>query len=156
MSKNEFALTLSISIISIIITIATTAIALYLIKHFMNQESKQSRPNSLNINENKKKTKKHNKKELSVAIKRYFKLSASITIFFNAFNAFFNTIYCVYLLLDPAHDDDAEAHFHDHPSHVQRITSTVSWYIAKVSLIWLFSGRLYHGFKGSALRINHH
>ena len=52
----------------------------------------------------------------------YFKFTASVTLIFSAFNAFFNSWYCIWLLFDPAYDDPM--FYVQHPSHIHRITST--------------------------------
>ena len=52
----------------------------------------------------------------------YFKFTASVTLIFGAFNAFFNSWYCIWLLFDPAYDDPM--FYVQHPSHIHRITST--------------------------------
>eukprot|EP01083_Nonionella_stella_P023212 64184_1 len=77
-------------------------------------------------------------------------LSSFIAVF-NALNAGFNTVYCVWLVIEPGHMYDFYAH---HPAHTQRLTSTISWYIAKTLFLWLLTYRLYRAFKGSVFCVN--
>eukprot|EP01083_Nonionella_stella_P004521 13091_1 len=70
---------------------------------------------------------------------------------FNSLNTAFNTVYCVWLVVDP---QDINEFYAYHPSFTHRIISTVCWYIAKVFFIWMLCSRLYHSFKGSIFHVN--
>eukprot|EP01084_Bolivina_argentea_P245771 411409_1 len=83
------------------------------------------------------------------SVSTYFKCSSSLSLIFASLNAVFNTAYCLLLVFDPQHDD--LVFYTQHSSHIQRITSTVSWYISKVALVWLINGRLYFVFEGKIL-----
>eukprot|EP01084_Bolivina_argentea_P152238 265607_1 len=209
--KSEYYVIFAVTAMSIIFTVGTSAIAIYLIRHFLlvsdtpklpralrnlrsnmrsrttsncnspDTENAFSRANSLrNGNGNSPRNSPRNSGNFKldsfrtnslrsertnslqkasahmqheVRIAKFFKITASISLVFNALNALFNSIYCLYLIWDPMETETDPFYIH-HPSHIQRITSTFSWYIAKVALVWFFSGRLYYAFKGSCLQTN--
>eukprot|EP01083_Nonionella_stella_P295164 1003164_1 len=162
----EHYITYTITIISLLMTAATIFMAIHLIRYFLQTRttgttgSKPKRKQLKLMKSNSPSNKATNQRTNTIStreqhkqqIAKFFKISASISVVFNAFNAFFNSLYCIYFLWDPQHDDDM--FYTQHPSHIQRITSTFSWYIAKVALVWFFSGRLYFAFKNSALHVS--
>eukprot|EP01084_Bolivina_argentea_P119848 212465_1 len=122
----ESYITTPLFIASTIITILNIAISVHLVSYFFSSDGRK--------------------------MGKYFKLTASITVIFNSLNALFNSIFCYYFLIDPFQDDNI--FYIHHPSHIQRITSTVSWYIGKVALIFFFSGRLYYTFDNTTFKLS--
>eukprot|EP00484_Ammonia_sp_Unknown_P014651 CAMPEP_0197070556 /NCGR_PEP_ID=MMETSP1384-20130603/200970_1 /TAXON_ID=29189 /ORGANISM="Ammonia sp." /LENGTH=343 /DNA_ID=CAMNT_0042508979 /DNA_START=23 /DNA_END=1054 /DNA_ORIENTATION=+ len=141
MVQSEFYITVPVTSMSLVLTAFQTLITVILAIHFfqMHATTRQSHHKS---------TQTESKEE----VKSYFKYTALICLAFAALNGLFNSVYCFWLLVDPAFDD--AMFYTQHPSHIQRITSTVSWYISKVALLWFFNGRLYYVFRGSVFAVN--
>ncbi len=136
----EKFITIPVTIMATIFTAANALITYYLIRSFFSSQ-KQSKNIAVT----------GSAVTAPVKISKYFKYTASITVVFNTLNAFFNALSCLYLIYDPQHDD---GHFYIyHSSHLLRIVSTVCWYVAKVSLIYVITGRLYKSFYGTALMV---
>ena len=115
--ESELYLDWAVTVFSLVLSIVTTFIAIFFVSNFIKSRD-----------------------EDDTKVMKYFKISASIVVIFNALCCLFNSVYCSYLIFDPEYDDTV--FYVWHPSHYQRITSTASWYVAKVSLIWFLSGRV--------------
>eukprot|EP01084_Bolivina_argentea_P133517 235626_1 len=177
-SENSILYTLPVAIVSALITLITSYIAIFIVHHFATPEIDESLPptkctlgpsptnsqmtsnytkswismpaNSPRITSAASATRARSSSRALRPKKIFTYLSSSIAIF-NALNTAFNTVYCVWLVVDPPQNDEL---FIFHPSHTQRVTSTVSWYIAKILFVWMLCFRLYHSFKGSVFRVD--
>eukprot|EP01083_Nonionella_stella_P188371 694252_1 len=173
-SENSILYTLPVAIVSALITLITSYIAIFIVHHFATPEIDESLPptkctlgpsptnsqmtkswismpaNSPRITSAASATRARSSSRALRPKKIFTYLSSSIAIF-NALNTAFNTVYCVWLVVDPPQNDEL---FIFHPSHTHRVTSTVSWYIAKVLFVWMLGFRLYGSFKGSVFHVN--
>eukprot|EP01084_Bolivina_argentea_P059218 108095_1 len=152
--NTERFITFPIAILSIIFTVMNMVITIYLMTSFFPHHSnkisviRKSSANIAHTHSNKEQNPENNK----VHILSFYKYTATIAVFFNTLCSFFNTIFCLYLILDPEFDDKIGVYVY-HPSHNYRILSTISWYIAQIMVIAVFSGRLYYTFEGSTFAI---
>eukprot|EP01083_Nonionella_stella_P086756 241196_1 len=175
MSTRSIFLTLPTAIVSAIITLMTTYLAVFIVHHWLSVKKAESPPPPIKLviaptNSNTKLQKKHvhsnsvpsasrprNKSTTSDTSssesrpKKVFTYLASSIVIFSAINTAFNTVYCVWLVFDPQKVDELYIY---HPSHIHRVISTVCWYIAKILFVWLLGYRLYYSFKGSIFHVD--
>eukprot|EP01083_Nonionella_stella_P022525 62318_1 len=153
---SEYPITLTISILSLMVTAITMVIAMYIILHFAPcSNPKQSTRDTSTPPTGSDIIVQRSQQTAQVpqpTISKTLRISASVVVVFNALNALFNSFYCLYLIWDPMSDD--QTFYIYHPSHIQRIASTCSWYIAKVALTWFVTCRLECSFKDSFLEVN--
>eukprot|EP01083_Nonionella_stella_P188370 694248_1 len=162
--------TLPVAIVSALITLITSYIAIFIIHHFATPEQDESLPpTKCTISPTNSEATLSPTTMPSAPTKcvrapsssnsdlrarrptKIFRYLSSFIAIFNALNTAFNTVYCVWLVVDPPQNDEL---FIFHPSHTHRVTSTVSWYIAKVLFVWMLGFRLYGSFKGSVFHVN--
>eukprot|EP01084_Bolivina_argentea_P059221 108103_1 len=153
--NTERLITFPTAILSIIFTVMNMVITIYLMALFFphshnifvrKQSSVDIAPAHIHSNQH------QNSENYNVDILSFYKYTATIAVLFNTLCSFFNTIFCLYLILDPEFDDEIGVYVY-HPSHNYRILSTVSWYIAQIMVILVFTGRLYNTFEGSTFAI---
>eukprot|EP01084_Bolivina_argentea_P059223 108108_1 len=153
-SNTELFITIPVAVISIIFTLLNTFITIYLIRSFDAHHCKTEKHQIKPANPTKQSDTHSNNQTQPTKYKvaPYFKYTALITVIFNTLCSLFNSLFCLYLILDQEFDDNI--FYVNHPSHIYRILSTICWYIAQVSLIYAFTGRLYYTFHASPYRIN--
>eukprot|EP01083_Nonionella_stella_P269080 910145_1 len=180
MPTDNLLITLPIAIASVIITLLTTTIAIFITRRFLTPGHENedlpppikltlsptnsnvilcTKPNAVPSNPQPPITRLTSLSRSTASEpetspqrpKKIFRYLSSFIAIFNALNTAFNTVYCVWLVVDPPQNDEL---FIFHPSHTHRVTSTVSWYIAKILFVWMLCFRLFYSFKGSVFRVN--
>eukprot|EP01084_Bolivina_argentea_P059220 108102_1 len=101
-ANTEKLITFPIAILSIIFTVMNMVITIYLMALFFPHSKKVSVKKQLSPDIAHTPSNRHqNSENYNVDILSFYKYTATIAVLFNTLCSFFNTIFCLYLILDP-------------------------------------------------------
>ena len=77
---------------------------------------------------------------------RYFKCCIIFTLIFGVLATCFTVAFCINQLVSPYNWFIHGPKWWAHQSFILRLITTVTWYLQKIGLFYIFNGRLYYGF----------